>query len=122
MFYALVNWSLEKGDAFQLTIINRKLFDTAVNEINARVEEDDQSLVELLQNLDYYKIPRQSSVCFDTDRAGMKAVVSFATERVTDPTICKRPLWRVVFNWKFIKAKDVPRIEEKRWSGFIQFD
>ncbi|KAK5657628.1 hypothetical protein OQA88_2700 [Cercophora sp. LCS_1] len=122
MFYALVAWSLESGARLQCTIIDRRSFDAAVNEINARVEDDDQSLVELLQNFDYYKIPRQSSVCFDTDRDGMKAVVSFVTERATDPALCQGPLWRVVFSWKFYRTKDVPRVEDRKWSGNIQFD
>ncbi|KAK4444042.1 HET-domain-containing protein [Podospora aff. communis PSN243] len=122
VFYAVVGWSLEGGEPLQCTVIDRRRFDTAVNDLNARVEEDDQSLVELLQHLDYYQIPRQSAVCFDTSREGMRAVVSFRTERVIDHTICRGPLWRVVFSWKFCKARDAPVEEGKKWSGRIQFD
>ncbi|KAK0613304.1 heterokaryon incompatibility protein-domain-containing protein [Immersiella caudata] len=115
MFYAIVEWFAEENDDLKFTIIDHRSFDAAVNQINTDISECDYQSggwIKLLQNIDYYKIPKQSSVCFETNREGAKAVVSFAAERVTDPAICQRPLWRVVLRWKFCETKDVPSAKD----------
>lgn len=115
MFYAL-GWSQEEDTRIQCTIIDLRSLDTAVNEIKARMTEYDQESPEVRENLVYYKIPKQSSVAFEVPQRGMRLVVSFTTERVTDPRLCEVGFWPVVFKWKFCKVEELPVIHDREWK------
>jgi len=78
--------------------------------------EYDQSSSEVRKTLVYYKVPESSSASFEIPKTELRAVVSFATETVIDPDICKGTFWRVTFNWKICNMDESSDIHDGQWT------
>ncbi|KAI1372789.1 hypothetical protein F4677DRAFT_431510 [Hypoxylon crocopeplum] len=119
-FYAF-GWdqasSGEPSDVPQYTILNYRRHDAALNHISSQLVKHDQNSLEVLDNLQYYKIPKCPTAVFRFPKSKVNVVVSVTMERRKDTNICSEEFWRARFSWKKYDQNEIPPSRPESWDA-----